>query len=236
MRRDYHLQQATCRERYQHDCASRRPASHAAGRRSLAVSCWPPARLAARCASSTGSAAASGRCADRSRSSRPPTSGATSSGRSAATHVAVTAVITDPAADPHSFEPNAQAQLAISKAQLLVENGGGYDDWMTDHARRPAAAPPRAGDHTPWSVSRRSDAAAPAQRDSPTQHICGTDAHGAHRGGRRPRHGETNEHVWYDLPTVKLAAPRSPPADRAAAGPGAAVRATADAFTAGSTS
>ena len=35
-------------------------------------------------------------------------------------HVAVTPVITDPAADPHSFEPNAQAQLAVSKAQLVV--------------------------------------------------------------------------------------------------------------------
>jgi zinc/manganese transport system substrate-binding protein len=44
--------------------------------------------------------------------------------------VAVTALISDPAADPHSFEPNAQAQLALSKAALVVENGGGYDDFV----------------------------------------------------------------------------------------------------------
>lgn len=44
--------------------------------------------------------------------------------------VAVTSLIADPAADPHSFEPNAQAQLALSKAALVVENGGGYDDFM----------------------------------------------------------------------------------------------------------
>src|SRR6476659_6410749 len=44
--------------------------------------------------------------------------------------VVVTALISDPAADPHSFEPNAQAQLALSKAALVVENGGGYDDYM----------------------------------------------------------------------------------------------------------
>ncbi len=44
--------------------------------------------------------------------------------------VAVTSLISDPAADPHSFEPNAQAQLALSKAALVVENGGGYDDFM----------------------------------------------------------------------------------------------------------
>lgn len=44
--------------------------------------------------------------------------------------VTVTAIIDDPAADPHSFEPNAQAQLAVSKAALIIENGGGYDDFM----------------------------------------------------------------------------------------------------------
>jgi zinc/manganese transport system substrate-binding protein len=44
--------------------------------------------------------------------------------------VAVTSLISDPAADPHSFEPNAQAQLALSKAALVVENGGGYDDFL----------------------------------------------------------------------------------------------------------
>ena len=45
--------------------------------------------------------------------------------------VAVTPIIVDPAADPHSFEPTAQAQLAVAKAELIVKNGGGYDDWMS---------------------------------------------------------------------------------------------------------
>jgi zinc/manganese transport system substrate-binding protein len=44
--------------------------------------------------------------------------------------VAVTSVISDPSADPHSYEANAQTQLALAKAQLVVENGGGYDDFM----------------------------------------------------------------------------------------------------------
>jgi len=44
--------------------------------------------------------------------------------------VAVTAVVSDPSADPHSYEANAQTQLALAKAQLVVENGGGYDDFM----------------------------------------------------------------------------------------------------------
>lgn len=44
--------------------------------------------------------------------------------------VKITSLITDPSADPHSYEANAQNQLAISKAQLVIENGGGYDDFV----------------------------------------------------------------------------------------------------------
>ncbi len=44
--------------------------------------------------------------------------------------VDVLSVISDPGADPHSFEANARTQLAVSKAALLIENGGGYDDFM----------------------------------------------------------------------------------------------------------
>lgn len=46
--------------------------------------------------------------------------------------VQVTSIISDPSADPHSFEANAQNQLALSKASLVVVNGGGYDDWAGD--------------------------------------------------------------------------------------------------------
>ncbi|WP_420369642.1 metal ABC transporter solute-binding protein, Zn/Mn family [Curtobacterium sp. L1-20] len=46
-------------------------------------------------------------------------------------HVAVTSILDDPSQDPHSFESSATTQLAVSKADLLIENGGGYDDFMT---------------------------------------------------------------------------------------------------------
>lgn len=46
-------------------------------------------------------------------------------------HVAVTSILNDPSQDPHSFESSAKTQLAVSKADLLIENGGGYDDFMT---------------------------------------------------------------------------------------------------------
>lgn len=44
--------------------------------------------------------------------------------------VEVTSIITDPSADPHSYEASAQTQLALSKAALVIENGGGYDDFV----------------------------------------------------------------------------------------------------------
>jgi zinc/manganese transport system substrate-binding protein len=46
-------------------------------------------------------------------------------------HVSVTSILNDPSQDPHSFESSATTQLAVSKADLLIENGGGYDDFMT---------------------------------------------------------------------------------------------------------
>jgi zinc/manganese transport system substrate-binding protein len=44
--------------------------------------------------------------------------------------VQVTSIMDDPAQDPHSFEASAQNQLAISKADIVIENGGGYDDFV----------------------------------------------------------------------------------------------------------
>ncbi|AMM19268.1 ABC transporter substrate-binding protein [Frondihabitans sp. PAMC 28766] len=44
--------------------------------------------------------------------------------------VSVTSILTNPNQDPHSFEADAQTQLAISKAQVIIENGGGYDDYV----------------------------------------------------------------------------------------------------------
>ena len=45
-------------------------------------------------------------------------------------HVSVTSIISDPNIDPHQYESNAQTAIQVSKAQLVIENGGGYDDWM----------------------------------------------------------------------------------------------------------
>lgn len=44
--------------------------------------------------------------------------------------VDVTSIITSAAQDPHSYEASAQDQLAITDADLVIENGGGYDPFV----------------------------------------------------------------------------------------------------------
>ncbi|MGJ3405065.1 metal ABC transporter solute-binding protein, Zn/Mn family [Glutamicibacter sp. Je.9.36] len=44
--------------------------------------------------------------------------------------VEVSEIITSAAQDPHSYEPTARDKLAISSADLVLANGGGYDQFM----------------------------------------------------------------------------------------------------------
>jgi zinc/manganese transport system substrate-binding protein len=89
--------------------------------------------------------------------------------------VEVTSIIDDPTQDPHEYTANARTQLALSKAQLVVENGGGYDDFV-DTMLSATTAKPR--------VVNVAD-------------VSGYD--------QDPAEGEFNEHLWYDVPTmVKL--------------------------------
>ena len=45
-------------------------------------------------------------------------------------HVNVTSILSDPNVDPHEYTSNAQTALKIAQADLVIENGLGYDDWM----------------------------------------------------------------------------------------------------------
>jgi len=44
--------------------------------------------------------------------------------------VEVTAIISDPMQDPHSYEASARDQLTLSEAELVIANGGGYDEFV----------------------------------------------------------------------------------------------------------
>lgn len=86
--------------------------------------------------------------------------------------VHVTSLMDDPAQDPHSFEASAQNQLAVTKADVVIENGGGYDDFMQTLLKSA-----KGDDRTVLNVVDLS--------------------------GKKPVDGELNEHVWYDIPTIR---------------------------------
>jgi zinc/manganese transport system substrate-binding protein len=102
--------------------------------------------------------------------------------------VSVTAIINTTSQDPHSYEATAQDRLAVSKADLVLENGGGYDDFLhalvedsSIEARNVLNAVELSGlAHPEEEASAEADAAAPASGDTHD-------------------HGAFNEHVWYSL-------------------------------------
>lgn len=91
-------------------------------------------------------------------------------------YVQVTSLINSPSKDPHDYESSSEDALNISKAKLVISNGGGYDAFF--------------------------DKAVSALGDSP-KHVVAFDLAGnlAGRAGSEP-----NEHVFYDLPTVRKVA------------------------------
>ena len=46
-------------------------------------------------------------------------------------HAQVVSMITNPNTDPHSYEPTAANARAVAGAQFVIENGIGYDPWVT---------------------------------------------------------------------------------------------------------
>lgn len=45
-------------------------------------------------------------------------------------HATVTSIIDSPSQDPHAFEAGARVQLELSRADVVIANGGGYDDFV----------------------------------------------------------------------------------------------------------
>jgi zinc/manganese transport system substrate-binding protein len=117
--------------------------------------------------------------------------------------VAVTSIIDNPEKDPHEYEADARTQLALSKAELVVENGGGYDDFMDTMLNSAQTKP---------TVINVAD-------------VSGRNQH--------PSNGEFNEHLWYDFPTVeKLAAQLVTDLSATAPGQAATFESNGKAFTA----
>lgn len=88
--------------------------------------------------------------------------------------VEVTPIIEDPLQDPHSYEASARDQLALSEADLVIANGGGYDEFMVQLM---------------------------AALDGEQTFVTLTDGEHDHEHSETDT-AHANEHIWYDLEEV----------------------------------
>jgi zinc/manganese transport system substrate-binding protein len=102
--------------------------------------------------------------------------------------VRVSSIINRASQDPHSYEASTQDKLAVSKAELVVENGGGYDAFIDTLAAGTGLDPSNVIN----AVAVSGVASGNAASESPA---AASPASGqAHTG--------LNEHVWYSLPAM----------------------------------
>lgn len=105
--------------------------------------------------------------------------------------VRVNSIIARTSQDPHSYEATTQDKLAVSKAELLVENGGGYDDFIHKLADDTGL------DHANVLSAVELSGLAPEEEAAASTEASGSEDHGhAHS------HEGFNEHVWYSLPAM----------------------------------
>jgi len=111
----------------------------------------------------------------------------------------VTSIITSPTQDPHEYEASAQDQLTVKGAQLLIENGGGYDAFMESLVKASGSTAPvitAAEYNDSYPHSDASESPAPSASDDGHDHD--------HAEGDGHDHIEGfNEHVWYDPHTME---------------------------------
>jgi zinc/manganese transport system substrate-binding protein len=139
--------------------------------------------------------------------------------------VEVTAIIDDPSGDPHSYESKPADVAAVRDAQLVIFNGGGYDDFFatllgpeTEGAKKIEAFPlsgKASGHDEPAGESHADEPAGESHADEPAgeshaDEPAAGDGHGHDHA--------VNEHVWYDFETVHAVAERAA-ADLAAIAP-----------------
>lgn len=125
--------------------------------------------------------------------------------------VEVTPLIASTAVDPHSYEATSQDRLTVKDADLVVVNGGGYDTFLTDMA----------GTDNPDQVVVNAVELSDLFSAEELAHM--TEEHD-HAEGEEHVH-TYNEHVWYDLDTMKKVA------DQIATDLGELDPANADAYT-----
>jgi zinc/manganese transport system substrate-binding protein len=118
--------------------------------------------------------------------------------------VTVTSLITSSAQDPHSYEASAQDQLTLSKADLVIENGGGYDPFIDTLLSASSTDVP---------VITASEASGLLEGDAHSDEEHAEDEHAEEEAHAEEEHAEGeeghdhiegfNEHVWYSFHGVE---------------------------------
>ncbi len=109
--------------------------------------------------------------------------------------VEVTSIVGNESQDPHSFEPSARDQLVVSKADLIVENGGGYDAFID-------ALIDSSGSDAPVVTAVEYSEAWPGDSGHGHATAHATDEAEAEAAHDHDHVEGFNEHVWYDLHTI----------------------------------
>ncbi|MGP9650261.1 metal ABC transporter substrate-binding protein [Arthrobacter sp. MYb211] len=135
-------------------------------------------------------------------------------------HVEVTEIITSTAQDPHSYEPTARDKLTVSKASIVLANGGGYDQFMDSLVSSlPAEQAEQvqlihAVDSSPVAAEHEEgEAHAEHEGEEHAEHEHEGEEHAEHEHAEEAAddhaghdHAEYNEHIWYDLDSMEALA------------------------------
>lgn len=105
--------------------------------------------------------------------------------------VKVISAVNDQSQDPHEYQASANDKLAVSKAQLVLVNGGGYDDWTSSLANSVANKP---------VIINAVDLSGLKPAGAATDH------HANETAGEHAHHADFNEHVFFSLDTAKKVA------------------------------
>ncbi|MEW1834819.1 zinc ABC transporter substrate-binding protein [Microbacterium sp. NPDC079995] len=118
--------------------------------------------------------------------------------------VEVTSIIDSLSQDPHSYEASARDQLTVSQADLVIENGGGYDAFLdglieATGTKAPVITAVEYSHDYPGNEGHSDEAHAEDDHAEGEGHDhAEDDDHAGHD------HIEGfNEHVWYDLHTME---------------------------------
>ncbi|MGH3909408.1 MAG: metal ABC transporter solute-binding protein, Zn/Mn family, partial [Pseudonocardiaceae bacterium] len=110
----------------------------------------------------------------------------------------------DPAGDPHSYEASPADAADVAGADLVVFNGGGYDEFMDQFlgqtGNKPTVQAVALAKQEPHSAEGLST-------DEPNTDEPNTaEPTNVQQPGTHSHEGGANEHVWYDLPVATAVA------------------------------